>query len=237
MHLRGISPNPKWPSRTAKYWLKQLQNRNDELQSIVFAAAHDLRSPLVNIAGFTGELEKGLAQLTETLDGVSLDADVAEQVDFLLKTDVPESLRFIKFGNQQMDMLLGGLMRLSRVGTAPVKESALDMNASVRCGCSGISVPDQYTRHRSLHSGGYPDCIGDYSLMSQVFINLLDNAIKYRHPDRKAVIKIGGGMRDEMVEYTIPITASGSNRSRWRRCLTCFTSSTLNRTPRARDWA
>jgi len=182
---------------------KQLQNRNDELQSIVFAAAHDLRTPLVNIAGFSGELEKSLAKLTETLDGVSMDADVAEQIDFLLKTDVPESLRFVKFGNQQMDMLLGGLMRLSRVGTASVKESALDMYHLLDAVVQGFQYQINTLDIDLSIQEDIPDCIGDYSLMSQVFINLLDNAIKYRHPDRKTVIKMGGSMQDEMAEYTI----------------------------------
>ncbi|MHC4771126.1 MAG: PAS domain S-box protein [Planctomycetota bacterium] len=182
---------------------QQIQNRNDELQSIVFAAAHDLRTPLVNIAGFSGELEKSLAKLTETLGGVSFDAEVAEQIDFLLKTDVPESLRFIKLGNQQMDMLLGGLMRLSRVGTAPVKETVLDMYHLLDSVVQGFQYKINTLDIDLSIQEDIPDCIGDYSLMSQVFINLLDNAIKYSHPDRKAVIKMTGTVQDEMVEYAI----------------------------------
>jgi PAS domain S-box-containing protein len=182
---------------------RQLQNRNDELQSIVFAAAHDLRTPLVNIDGFTGELEKSLASLTEMLDGVSMGADVAERIDFLLKTDVPESLRFIKFGNQQMDMLLSGLMRLSRVGTTSVKETALDMYHLFDSVVQGFQYQINTLDIDLTIEEDVPDCIGDYSLMSQVFINLLDNAIKYRHPDRKGVIKLGGSVQDEMVEYSI----------------------------------
>jgi light-regulated signal transduction histidine kinase (bacteriophytochrome) len=148
-------------------------------------------------------LEKSLAKLTETLDGVSMDADVAEQIDFILKTDVPESLRFVKFGNQQMDMLLGGLMRLSRVGTASVKESALDMYHLFDSVVQGFQFQINTLDIDLSIQEDIPDCIGDYSLMSQVFINLLDNAIKYRHPDRKTVIKMGGSMQDEMAEYTI----------------------------------
>jgi signal transduction histidine kinase len=182
---------------------KQLQDRNDELQSIVFAAAHDLRTPLVNIAGFSGELEKSIAKLTETLDGVSLDADVAERIEFILKTDVTESLRFIQFGNQQMDMLLSGLMRLSRVGTASIRESELDMYRLFDSVVQGFQYKINTLDIGLTIQEDVPDCIGDYSLMSQVFINLLDNAIKYRHPDRKTIIKMGGSVQDEMVEYTI----------------------------------
>jgi PAS domain S-box-containing protein len=183
--------------------MQQVQNRNDELQSIVFTAAHDLRSPLVNIAGFTGELEKGLAQLTEALAGAPLDAKVAERVDFLLKTDLPESLRFMKFGNQQMDMLLGGLMRLSRVGSVPMKLATLDMNEMFKGVVRGFQYQIKTLDINLSIQDDLPVCTGDYSLLAQVFINLLDNAIKYRHPDRAAIIEIGGLVRDDMAEYTI----------------------------------
>ncbi|MHC5199665.1 MAG: PAS domain-containing sensor histidine kinase, partial [Planctomycetota bacterium] len=183
--------------------MEQIQNRNDELQSIVFTAAHDLRSPLVNIAGFTGELEKGLTQLAEALNGAPLDADIAERIDFLLKTDLAESLRLVKFGNQQMDMLLGGLMRVSRVGTAALKLITLDMNEMFAKVIRGFQYQINTLGVDVSVQDDLPDCIGDYSLLAQVFINLLDNAIKYRHPQRELVIEIGGTLRGETVEYTI----------------------------------
>jgi signal transduction histidine kinase len=48
-----------------------------------------------------------------------------------------------------------------------------------------------------------PHCMGDAILLSQVFTNLLDNAIKYRHPDRSLVIKITATVIDGMAEYNI----------------------------------
>ncbi|MFZ9034164.1 MAG: PAS domain S-box protein [Anaerohalosphaeraceae bacterium] len=201
---------------------KQLQDRNDELQSIVFAAAHDLRTPLVNIAGFSGELEKSIAKLTQMLDGVSLDADVAEQIEFILKTDVPESLRFVKFGNQQMDMLLSGLMRLSRVGTTSIRESVLDMYRLFDSVVQGFQYKINTLDIDLTIQEDVPDCIGDYSLMSQVFINLLDNAIKYRHPDRKTIIKMGGSVQDEMAEYTISDNGIGIERDQQQKVFDLF---------------
>jgi PAS domain S-box-containing protein len=183
--------------------MQQIRNRNDELQSIVFTAAHDLRSPLVNISGFTGELEKGLNELAGTLQGLPLDAETAEHIEFLLKTDIEESLRFIKFGNKQMDMLLGGLMRLSRVGSAPVKQITLDMNELLSAVVRGFQYQVKTLDVKVTIDKNLPECIGDYSLLAQVFINLLDNAIKYRNPDHKAVIKIGAAQQDDMIEYSI----------------------------------
>ena len=200
--VRNIT-NRKIAEQKREILMQQIHNRNDELQSIVFTAAHDLRSPLVNIAGFTGELEKGFKQLAEVLDGAPLTADVAERVDFLLNTDLAESLRFVKFGNQQLDMLLGGLMRLSRVGSVPMKTEVLDMNELFDAVVRGFQYQIKTLKIDVSIQKDLPDATGDYSLLAQVFINLLDNAIKYRHPDRAVVIEIAGAVQDDMAEFTI----------------------------------
>jgi len=193
----------KVAEQTRDVLMQQLQERNEELQSIVFAAAHDLRSPLVNITGFTGELEKDLTRLTRILEGASLDAAAAKQVESLLKSDLAESLRFIKFGNKQMDMLLHGLMRLSRVGSVPLKSESLNMNDLFEAVVRGFRYQIKMQDVDISVQEDLPGCIGDYSLVAQVLINLLDNAIKYRHPDRSIIIRVAGQQRDDKIVYTI----------------------------------
>jgi PAS domain S-box-containing protein len=183
--------------------MEQLRQRNDELQSIVFTAAHDLRSPLVNIAGFAGELEKGLRQLEELLAAAQPAKPVADRIERLLKTDIAESLSFVRLGSRHMDMLLNGLMRLSVVGAAPIELSEVNMKELFGKIIEGlqyrineqavdISVPEDL-----------PDCFGDFAMLAQVFGNLIDNAIKYRHPERGAIIEIGASVKDDTVEYTV----------------------------------
>ena len=183
--------------------MEQLRQRNDELQSIVFTAAHDLRSPLVNITGFAGELEKGLRKLEALLDEAKLDKSIAEKIAFLLTTDIAESLNFVLYGSQHMDMLLNGLMRLSVVGAASIELGTVDMNRLF----DGIIDGLQYSLNESEIDisvpKDLPDCLGDYAMLTQVFSNLIDNAIKYSHPDRKAIIEIGASTKEDAVEYTV----------------------------------
>jgi PAS domain S-box-containing protein len=194
----------KCAEQTRELLMRQLQTKNEELQSIVFIASHDLRSPLVNIRGFTGELEKDLAHLTEALREPSGTEPVKKKLETLLKRDIPESLRFIKTGSQKMDMLLNGLTRLSRIGTLQLHPARLDMNAMMQtivrdlqfqintCGCRLEVQPD------------LPSCRGDTVLVNQVFSNLIDNAIKYRDTERPCVIRVGGSVcGDGRVEYTV----------------------------------
>ena len=183
--------------------MQQLKERNDELQSIVFTTAHDLRSPLVNIAGFTGELEKSLRQLEELLDGQRLGKQAVEKIDYLFKTDIAESMGFIRFGSQHMDMLLNGLMRLSMVGSVPIELSPVDMEDVF----DGIIEGLQYQINENIVDisvpNDLPDCIGDFTMLTQIFSNLIDNAIKYCHPERDAIVEIGASIQDDMVKYTV----------------------------------
>ncbi|MEN8126619.1 MAG: PAS domain S-box protein [Planctomycetota bacterium] len=183
--------------------MQRLRDRNDELQSIVYTTAHDLRSPLVNIDGFAGELEKGLEKLEGALAGQPLSKEAAETLEYLLKTDIAESLGFIQSGSRNMDALLKGLMRLSTVGAASIKLSAVNMNDVFDSIIEGL----QYQINENIVDisvrPDLPACIGDFTMLTQVFGNLLDNAIKYYHPERSAVVKIDASIQDDIVEYTV----------------------------------
>jgi len=183
--------------------MQQLRNRNDELQSIVFTTAHDLRSPLVNIEGFAGELEKGVRKLQKALAKEKLSEKAAEEISYLVETDIPQSLKFVRAGGQHMDRLLNGLMRLSLVGAAPIRVSAVDMSDVFDNIVEGLQYQINENEVEVTIQPGLPDCMGDFSMLTQVFGNLLDNAIKYRHPKRKATIEVQGVTKGDVVEYTV----------------------------------
>jgi PAS domain S-box-containing protein len=183
--------------------VEELQSKNEELESIVFIASHDLRSPLVNIRGFTGELEKSLVRLKELLADEPLSEAVRKKLDALLHEDIDESMGFIKAGNHKMDILLNGLLRLSRAGTAQVCPTELDMHHILK----GIISNFRY-RTRQLDmvitvDAALPACRGDAVLVSQVFTNLIENAIKYRSPDRRAAIHVSGEARNGNIVYCV----------------------------------
>ncbi len=183
--------------------LKELHAKNEELQSIVFIASHDLRSPLVNIRGFSGELEKGLESLEQILAAVQLSDDIRQQIDGLLRNDIAESLYFIKNSNKKMNTLLNGLLRLSRIGTTPLKPATIDMNTLI----SGILSSQHFIITQNnidiAIEDTLPPCRGDTTLITQAFENLIDNAVKYRHPDRPCSIRIRGYCKDDQCLYEI----------------------------------
>lgn len=182
--------------------LKAISAKNEELESIIYVASHDLRSPLVNIEGYSREVESSFDELKEILRDVEVNCGLREQLRVLLEEDIPQSLDFITSSSSRMDVLLRGLLRLSRVGRESLKIKRLDMNGILR----DVKHDMQYQIRESgaeVEIGVLPDCMADVSQVRQVFTNLLDNAIKYLDDDRKGVIRISGEIQDDMALYCV----------------------------------
>jgi PAS domain S-box-containing protein len=180
--------------------MKEIQSKNNELESIVFVASHDLRSPLINIQGFAGELGKSCHDLTVLLGRETL--GTRRDIRHILDEDIPESLGFISAGTAKMDSLVKGLLQIARIGTTPLHIDKLDMNRLM----VNILKTLQYQIREyeiDLRIGELPPCLGDWTQLNQVFSNLIDNAIKYRHLNRKAVIEIAGRSENKRVIYFI----------------------------------
>ena len=179
--------------------LRSLAAKNKELESIVFVSSHDLRSPLVNIEGHSGELEISCNDLRNLLSDVELPEEKKRILNFLINEDIPASLRFITSGTKKMVELLNGLLRLCRLGIASLEIKEINVN-NVLQGIVEAVTYQMESLNIKIEVGDLPSCYADESKINQVFSNLIDNAIKYRSKDRDTVIKITGWKeKDESV--------------------------------------
>ncbi|MBN2514158.1 MAG: PAS domain S-box protein [Sedimentisphaerales bacterium] len=182
--------------------MKEIQAKNEELESIVFVASHDLRSPLINIQGFAGELQKSCRELTVLLGRETISEKNSRVIRRLLDEDIPESIGFISAGTVKMDALVNGLLQIARIGTMQMHIESIDMNRLM----ANILKTVQYQMREyeiELRVESLPQCMGDWVHLNQVFSNLIDNAIKYRHPSRKAVIEVFAQSVDNRVIYMV----------------------------------
>lgn len=183
--------------------LKEVRSKNEELESIVFIASHDLRSPLVNIRGFAGELEKSVETLKHILDEAMLGRQTREKLDPILDSEISESLHFIKNGTKKANTLLNGLLRLSRIGTAQIQPTTVNINTVVNGILSGLHFIIRENHIDISVEGDLPACRGDVTLITRVFENLIDNAIKYRRPGHPSTIRIRGRRDNGQCLYQI----------------------------------
>ncbi len=181
---------------------RDLQDKNKELEAIVYVASHDLRSPLVNVMGFSRQLAGACDQL-EGLMKASPDASVkAADLGPIVQTTIPRALRFIEQGVIKMDALLAGFLRFSRIGGAAMEIQRIDMNTLMKSVIGSLTYQIQQT-HTDVRISALPGCEADPIQMNQVFTNLIDNAIKYRHPDRHCVISVQGHADENHLTYTV----------------------------------
>ncbi len=181
---------------------RELMDKNRELEQIVYVTSHDLRSPLVNIQGFSRELNHAFKRVAAIIEGDNLPADIRAQLQPILEEDIPESLQYIFTSTARMDSLLLGLLRLSRLGRVALEIEKLDMNKIIADLTDTFEFRLQQA-NVALDVANLPPCLGDEGQISQVFANLLDNALKYLDPSRPGIIKVSGCKQGDQAIYCI----------------------------------
>jgi signal transduction histidine kinase len=182
--------------------LEKLQEKTKELEQIVYIASHDLRSPLVNIQGFTKELEHSIEEMREITNNGEVPQPVKEKLAVYMEEDIPESLNFVLAGTAKIDSLLSGLLRLSRLGRAALEIQNINMNELLK----DISNALEFTLKNSrinLEVALLPNCQGDKTQINQVFSNLIYNAIKYHNPERPCHIRITGKIENDQTIFCV----------------------------------
>lgn len=179
-----------------------LAEKNKELEAIVYTVSHDLRSPLVNVQGFSRQLTRACESIRATL-ATATDGQVpAEPLRKPVDVAIPQALRFINAGVTKMDALLAGLLQYSRLGRVALHLRPLDLNAML--GEIVAAMKFQLNEAKAeVRVEPLPRCIGDAVQTSQVFTNLIDNALKYRSPDRPLRVTVTGRVERGQAIYSV----------------------------------
>ena len=200
---------------------EEISEKNKELEQVIYVTSHDLRSPLVNVQGFSKELDYTMKDLESILQSVEIPLDSKKKLDLIFEEDIPETITFIDSSIKKMDSLLTGLLRLSRLGRAALSFEDLDMNLML----SAIKNIFEFRIKEegvNVEIGELPSCVGDAVQINQVFSNLIDNAIKYRDPKRDCVIKIRGEQKGEKVIYCVEDNGIGISKEHQKDIFVIF---------------
>lgn len=179
-----------------------LSRKNEELEQILYAASHDLRTPLIGIQGFSQELQYISEMLVEELKATDIEIESNEKLNDILTQEIPNSVDFILKGSNKMDSMIQGLLRISRVGLEEFKFSEVDMDELLKQIVDGLSFQAQSANAMIIVEELQP-CMADKEKIEHVFTNLITNAIKYRQPDKPCEIKITCEQDGENMRYSV----------------------------------
>ena len=182
--------------------LEKLEEKNREIQDFVYTVSHDLRAPLINIRGFSEELNMSCGPLLRTGQESGEESPPAIRLSLAEREEIKESVGFIRSNVEKMECLINGLLELSRVGSKPVTIQPVDVNEVIHQVIQVFQYQIKSLQAR-VQAGPLPPCRADRDQMNQVFSNLIDNALKYRHPDRIPEIQISGVKKNDKTEYRI----------------------------------
>jgi len=156
----------------------------------VYTVSHDLRSPLVNLQGFSKELEKGCQGLIALLDEQNVAPDTRARGRALLDGKMAKSIGFIRSAVLRLSGIIDALLRLSRAGRVEYRREAIDVGRVVGqvVRAAQVTIAE---RGATVHVGDLPAAWGDRTAIEQVFANLVGNALTYLDPSRPCVIEIG----------------------------------------------
>lgn len=150
----------------------QLEAINKELDSFCYSISHDLRAPLRHINGFVHALKRELTNY--------------KIIEF---TTINHYLEIIEESSQKMGDLIDGLLTLSRVGRKELILTTVCLRPLVDSAIHLVTFPKN-TQKIKFIIGDLPSVKGDATLLKQVFVNLIDNAVKFSRDRSPAIIEI-----------------------------------------------
>ncbi len=165
---------------------QELARSNAELEQFAYVASHDLQEPLRMVASFT--------QLLERRYGDQLGDDGREFISFAVD------------GVLRMQALINDLLAFSRVGTRARPFEETDTGVLVDRVIRDLA-PAIEEHGASVEHGDLPLVVADGGQLSQVFQNLIGNALKFRRAEAEPLVRITA--RREVARWIFSVADNG----------------------------
>jgi PAS domain S-box-containing protein len=161
---------------------QELMLANKELEAFTYSVSHDLRGPLRAIDGFTRILQE---DYQDKLD------DNAKRVT-----------KVVRDNTHKMGQLIDDLLTFSRLSRMDIQRSEVDMGTLANSIYHELTSADQRDRV-SFKVNPLPRAYGDPTMIRQVWVNLISNALKFSAPKEKPEINIFSTNKEGITTYTI----------------------------------
>lgn len=168
-----------------------LMRANEEIQRFAYIVSHDLRAPLVNVMGYTSELEQAGKIVDRAIHEAEKTRVVDPEIVTAVREEMPEAIGFIRASTEKMDRLINAILKLSREGRRNLLPEPLDMTAMAQNIANSVHHQTEASGAR-IEVQSLPEIESDRISMEQIVGNLIDNAVKYLDHDRPGEIVVSG---------------------------------------------
>jgi chemotaxis family two-component system sensor kinase Cph1 len=179
---------------------ERLQLAYEELDTFSYTISHDLRTPLSSVKSYSEFLLATNKSLDESAKGI---------------------LGKIVAGTDKMNMLIKEILNYSRVGRADIEFNKIDMvklvNDAAKEVTNAFSLPNL-----KLTIGDLPNIYGDFVMITQVFTNLLNNAVKYSARSNPPQVEIKGVVDNQETIYSVTDNGVGIDVNYFSRVFELF---------------
>jgi len=177
-----------------------LQRSNTEFEQLAYVASHDMQEPLRKIASY-------LQLLSQRYQG-QLDADADEFIGYAVD------------GAKRMQALINDLLAFSRVGTKAKPFALTDCMHIVKTALADLQFAIEECGAR-VDIGELPMVMGDATQLSQLFRNLISNAIKF-HRDEPPVVRVSAEPAGAFWRFTVSDNGIGIAAEYFERIFVIF---------------
>ena len=168
----------------------ELRRSNAELEQFAYVASHDLQEPLRKVASF--------CQLLEKRYGDKLDERAIEYIGYAVD------------GAKRMQVLINDLLSFSRVGRTGIKQAEVDLDATLDAAVANLGAAIEESNTEIVRpSQPLPQVVGDATLLTMLWQNLIGNAIKFRHVDRPPRIVIDFELGSDARQWLLTVSDNG----------------------------
>ncbi|MEV7170417.1 ATP-binding protein [Streptomyces sp. NPDC093224] len=165
----------------------ELRRSNAELEQFAYVASHDLQEPLRKVASF--------CQLLEKRYGDQLDERGAQYIGFAVD------------GAKRMQVLINDLLAFSRVGRVQDARETVAMDGPLDRALRNLATAVEESGAEITRPERLPEVVGDPTLLTMLWQNLVGNAVKFRSPDRAPRVEValieGPGAEEGFHTFTV----------------------------------
>ncbi|MFL9961003.1 ATP-binding protein [Paraburkholderia sediminicola] len=181
---------------------EELRQETQDNEMFIYSVSHDLRSPLVNLQGFSKELQVSCDELDSIVRQAGLPQTQHRRMVHILDGDVRESLRYLRTSVTRAAAIIDALLRISRAGRFEYQWQRVSVGRVVNRVIEALQgVISQRAAVVSVRE--LPPAWGDPAALEQIFSNLIGNALNFLDPARHGHIEIGA-LESEPVDESDP---------------------------------